>query len=97
MEIFDKIHTRLQALAETKTTCDQCGTHIGRCYTHWPALAMELAVDPKQKGKLVATPPTPPEPMPIESSVREREYIPTKEFHFCGEDCLREFLVKRNS
>lgn len=46
MEIFDQIHKRLEALAETNTTCDQCGKRVGGRYPHWPALTLELSIDP---------------------------------------------------
>lgn len=94
MEIFDQIHKRLEALAETNTTCDQCGKRVGGRYPHWPALTLELSIDPEKKGNLKAEVPKPSDP-PVD--ITPREYVPVKEFHFCGEDCLREFLVKRNS
>lgn len=92
-QIYDSVLGRLQSLASTKTTCDGCGVLLGERYAYWPALTLELTTDAKDKGKVKAS-----VPEKVDESVKTSpdEYIPRKEFHFCGEDCLRTFLGTRN-
>lgn len=93
--VYEQIAGKLESLAATKTTCDGCSAVIGERYAHWPAHTVTLAMDPKQKGKIQAH--------DLEAKTKKgdkvesgpSEYVPTREFHFCSEDCMRGYLNKR--
>jgi hypothetical protein len=89
--LYDMINGRLNSLASTQTSCDGCQAKLGERYAIWPSLQVELALDPKKKGDIKAEYKETLSSEPSEA----KPYVPRKEFHFCGEDCLREYLNTR--